>query len=180
MMPTEEDIPSWMFLTWEDGISTERLLELRIQQLGRLPEHYEIALEKLKAARLNNKERFDKTHKLRAKKIEEGDWVLVFDSTLEHQHSTTRKFARRWFGPYVVVQVHENGTYSLRELDGTLLRIPIAGKRVKAFKRRRNAFNDECINDFIIPQQDFEKDELELVDEDFEDAEEENQDDDEI
>ena len=31
MMPVEEDIPTWMFLAWEDGISTERLLELRIQ-----------------------------------------------------------------------------------------------------------------------------------------------------
>ena len=51
-----------VFLSWEDGISRERLLELRIQQLGRLPEDIEVALEKMKAARLGNKERFDKTH----------------------------------------------------------------------------------------------------------------------
>jgi hypothetical protein len=62
------------------------------------------------------------------KKIEERNWVLVFDSSLENQHSTVRKFAKRWFGPYVVIKVHSNGTYSLRELDWTLLRIPVAEK----------------------------------------------------
>ncbi|KAL2614093.1 hypothetical protein R1flu_025785 [Riccia fluitans] len=34
-----------------------------------------------------------------------------------------------------VVTVHENATYSLRELDGTPLKLPIAGKRVKYFRR---------------------------------------------
>ena len=47
---------------------------------------------------------------------------MVFDSSLEHQHSTLKKFSRRWFGPYVVVATHDNATYSLRELDGTMLK----------------------------------------------------------
>ena len=81
-------------LNWEDGITRERLLELRIQQLERLFEDQEIVLEKLKHAKLHNKERFDKTHRLRSKPINVGDWVLVFDSSLEHQHSTIKKFAR--------------------------------------------------------------------------------------
>ena len=72
--------------------------------------------------------------------------MLVFDSSLDHQHSTVRKFARRWFGPYVVVEVHENGTYTLRELDGTQLRIPVAGKRIKAFKRRDGRYSIETTN----------------------------------
>ena len=118
----------------------ERLLEFRIQQLERLPEDQEIALEKMKAARLHNKERFDKTHLLRSKPINVGDWVLVFDSSLDHQHSTIKKFARRWFGPYVIIVVHDNGTYSLRELDGTRLKTHLAGKRVKTFRRRDSRF----------------------------------------
>ena len=32
--------------------------------------------------------------------------------------------------------MHDNATYSLCELDGTDLKVPIAGKRVKLFKRR--------------------------------------------
>jgi hypothetical protein len=50
IMPTEDLVPTWVFLKWKDGITTERLLALRIQQLERLPEDQKIALEKLKAA----------------------------------------------------------------------------------------------------------------------------------
>jgi len=163
IMPGEESIPTWVFLSWEDNITRERLLELRIQQLGRLPEDMEVALERLKAARLGNKERFDKTHRLRMKKIEKGDWVLVFDSTLEHQHSTVRKFARRWFGPYVVEKVNDNATYLLRELDGTMFKIPIAGKRIKVFRRRAERFHSTDFESFLSPQ---------TIDEDIEDEDE--------
>ena len=90
----------------------------------------------LKDARLKNKDRFDKKHRLRPKPIEEEDWVLVYDSSLDNQHSTYKKVAKRWFGPYRVKHVHDNATYSLCELDGTDLKVPIAGKRVKLFKRR--------------------------------------------
>lgn len=171
-MPTEDLIPTWMLLDWNDGIIRERLLELRIQQLERLPEDHRSALEKLEASRLSNKERFDRTHRLRSKPIEVGDWVLVFDSILEHQHSTLRKFARRWFGPYVVVTVHKNATYSLRELDGTILRIPIARKRIKAFRRRATGFvleND--INDPKLSEDEDEGDEI-LDNDGFEENEE--------
>jgi hypothetical protein len=152
IMPAEESIPTWMFLAWEDGVTREQLLELRIQQLEQLPGNQEIAQERLKAARLSNKERFDKTHRLRIHPIQEGDWVLVFDSSLEHQHSAKKKFSRRWFGPYVVTNVHKNGTYSLRELDGTLLRTPIAGKRIKAFKRRDGSFLTEDVEELLYQQ----------------------------
>ena len=30
-----------------------------------------------------------------SRKIEEGDWVIVYDSSLDHQHTTIRKFAKR-------------------------------------------------------------------------------------
>ena len=44
-----------------------------------------------------------------------------------------RKFTKRWFGPYEVGKVFDNGTYRLCELDETILRVPIAGKQVKIF-----------------------------------------------
>ena len=69
IMPAEDLTSTWMLLDWNDGITRERLLELRIQQLERLSEDHRIALEKLKASRLNNEERFDKTHRLRSKPI---------------------------------------------------------------------------------------------------------------
>ena len=82
--------------------------------------------------RIRSKARFDRTHRLQPRKIEEGDWVLVYDSSLDNQHRATWKFARRCFGPYVVTGANDNGTYHLAELDGTRL----AGKRIKAFKKR--------------------------------------------
>ena len=40
----------------------------------------------------------------------------------------------------MVIAVHDNGTYSLRELDGLRLKIPVVGKWVKVFRRRDSKF----------------------------------------
>ncbi|KAL3676054.1 hypothetical protein R1sor_026002 [Riccia sorocarpa] len=159
IMPVEEQVPTWSVLPWADNLTREELLELRIRQLEQRDEDVRTALERLKEARLSNKDRFDKRHRLRPKPVEEGDWVLVYDSNLDNQHSALKKFAKRWFGPYVVEKVYDNATYGLRELDGARLRRPIAGKRVKIFKKRNEdmdvidtmedgrPFEDEDIDD---------------------------------
>ena len=68
--------------------------------------------------------------------------MLVYDSSLDNQHRAMRKFARRWFGPYVVTCANDNGTYHLAELDGTRMAVPVAGKRIKAFKKRHDGEPD--------------------------------------
>ena len=136
IMPVERTVSSWTVLGWKGEMSREELLAARIRQLERRPEDVEKARERLQMARERNKARFDRTHRLRPRKIEEGDWVLVYDSSLDNQHRAARKFARRWFGPYVVTKANDNGTYHLAELDGTRLAVPIAGKRIKAFRKR--------------------------------------------
>jgi hypothetical protein len=93
----------------------------------------------------------------------------VFDSSLEYQHSTLRKFSRRWFGPYVVVAIHDNGTYTLRELDGTMLKIPVAGKRIKTIRRRDGRFYSDDIVDFTAREDD------EVEEADSEQSEDSNQ-----
>ena len=65
--------------------------------------------------------------------------MLVYDNSLDNQHKSTQKFARRWFGPYLVKSVNDNATYHLAELDGTRIATPVAGKRINAFKRRNEA-----------------------------------------
>jgi hypothetical protein len=94
IMPTEQAISTWVTVDWKDEMSREELLVARIRQLQRRLEDVEQAAENLRAARVKNKERFDRTHRLRPKKIEEGDWVLVYDSSLDHQYKSTWKFAR--------------------------------------------------------------------------------------
>ena len=142
IMPTEQTISSWATVDWKDEMSREELLAARIRQLERRPEDVDRAAEKLRVARVKNKGRFDRTHRLRPKKIEEGDWVLVYDNSLDNQHRAMRKFARRWFGPYVVTSANDNGTYHLAELDGTRMAVPVAGKRIKAFKKWHEAEPD--------------------------------------
>ena len=97
------------------------------------------ATEILQNTRERNKVVFDKTHRLRPRKVEEGDWVLLYDSSLDHQHSSLHKFSKRWFGPYVMWKTYDNGTYRLKELDGTMLKNLVAGKRVKIFKKRQDS-----------------------------------------
>ena len=138
VMPIEETITSWVAMPWENEMSREELLATRIRQLERRPEDLELAKERLEVVRIKNKARFDKTHRLRPRKVKEGDWVIVYDSSLDNQHSSMRKFAKRWFGPYVVKSANDNATYHLAELDGTRLTVPIAGKRVKIFKKRHD------------------------------------------
>ena len=64
--------------------------------------------------------------------------MLVYDSSLDNQHRASRKFSRRWFGPYIVTGANDNGMYHLAELDGTRMAILVAGKRIKAFKKRHD------------------------------------------
>jgi hypothetical protein len=68
--------------------------------------------------------------------------VLAYDSSLDNQHSLERKFARRWFRPYIVEEVHANATYLLHELDGASVQTPIAGKRIELYRKQRRLEND--------------------------------------
>ena len=138
IMPIEEKITTWAVLPWESEMSREDLLAIRIRQLQSRTEDIEKATTRLKEARIKNKDRFDKIKRIRPRKVQEGDWVLVYDSSLDNQYSTIRKFAKRWFGPYEVRKITDKATYFLNELDGTEIRIPIAGKRIKIFKRRES------------------------------------------
>jgi hypothetical protein len=77
-------------------------MALRIPQLERTEDDIEVAKAHLKKARLGNKQAFNRKYRLRPRKIMEGDWVLVYENSLDNQHSVLPKFSRRWFGPYVV------------------------------------------------------------------------------
>ena len=136
IMLVERAITSWAAVDWRNEMSREELLAAWIRQLERRPEDVERAREKLRTTRGRNKARFDRTHRLRPKEIEEGDWLLVYDNNLNNQHKTVRKFAKRWFGPYAVTSANDNGMYHLVELERMWIDVPVAGKRIKVFKKR--------------------------------------------
>ncbi|KAH7441551.1 hypothetical protein KP509_03G043100 [Ceratopteris richardii] len=116
------------FALWADRMActmTTRYMPTRLMNL------IEEALIKLKASRQKNKIVFDKSHRLRPKKLNEGDWVLVYDSSQYTQYEAHHELVKRWFGPYMICKVFGNGTYSLKELDGPKLKDLIAGKGIK-------------------------------------------------
>jgi hypothetical protein len=65
VMPVEQSIVSWLALPWQDEISREDLLGLRIRQLEQRTEDIAVARARLKDARLKNKKDFDKRHRHR-------------------------------------------------------------------------------------------------------------------
>ena len=99
VMPTETAIATWTVLPWKEEMSREELLAVRTRNLEGRPEHIAEAIRGQQEARFRNKRRFDAKHRL--------------------QHSSIRKFAKRWFGPYEVWKVFDNGTYRLCELAGS-------------------------------------------------------------
>ena len=77
----------------------------------------------------------------------------------------------------MVNKVHLNGTYSLRELDRTSLRVPVAGKRIKLFQRS-GRFHLEDLEEIFDPQypEDGQQAEEEDGEEELGDAVDNNQD----
>jgi hypothetical protein len=135
-MPIEHDKASWKTIAWEDNVSQEELLLRRTEQFDQTLAKIAEAIERMKAKRMANKPRFDKKHRLRPTLIQEGDWMLIAEGGLGQDHSSAKKFIQRWREPFVVVICHANLTYTVYKLDGSLHRVPYAGKRVKLFKRR--------------------------------------------
>jgi hypothetical protein len=136
LMPIERDVTSWRTVGWRDQVLREELLQRRIELFSQTSEKASLALERLRVARMRNKVEFEKKLMLRPKALEEGDWVLVSDNSLDNQHATANKFARRWKRPYVIVKIFSNAVYRLRELDGSILANLVAGKRVKFYMQR--------------------------------------------
>lgn len=124
------------YIAMERWTYKRRDVSITNSALERRPKDIELAITRLKEAKEKNKDKFDRKHRLRSQPIQNKDWVLVYDSSMDNQHNTVMKFLKQWFGPYVVKQVYDNATYLLRELDGPELKIPIAGKCVKLFGRR--------------------------------------------
>ena len=73
IMLVERTIASWTAIDWANEMSREELLTAQIRQLEQRPEDVKLATARVKEARIRNKARFDQTHRLQPRKIEEGD-----------------------------------------------------------------------------------------------------------
>jgi hypothetical protein len=133
-LPMEFTVPYINSAT--EFMTTEELVQLRLQQLDVFEIRKGEAIARLEKAKEMWKGYFDRTKRLRPedKKVKEGDLVLVFDSTIGRQKD--KKLDFRWFGPFKVVKVREGGSYRLADLDGNEFNRDHAGNRVKKFFSR--------------------------------------------
>lgn len=133
LMPYDIADRTWFTLDWDKVHNTEDLLAIRTQQIARKQEHIGKAMKHQAATRQRAAD--DKTwslqHRVRTEPLQPGMWVLQHETWLDNQHGN--KGSLHWAGPYVVHQQHPSGSYSLRELDGTLLKEKAAGSRLKLF-----------------------------------------------
>jgi hypothetical protein len=117
-------------------MTREELLELRIRQLEWRTDDVSTALAALRITKEKEKGRIDSKRRKHPEPLKIDDWVLVKNERIRQELGTHRKFVRRWFGPYVISRVEEMGTYTLHELDGTVLKERYSGNRLKVFQRR--------------------------------------------
>lgn len=139
VLPFDYDEATWLVPGWEQVRSTADLLAMRMRQLEKREEDVEMALERIKIARKRSVDDRNEafSHVLQDKinnPLRSGDLVLVKNSALEVQHG--RKMEDRWLGPFRMVKRTSQGAYVLDELDGTRLKLAVAGNRVKRYYQR--------------------------------------------
>lgn len=145
VLPIEEEAMTWATMDWKAPMTTEELLAARILQLERRPSQLDEAARRLRLSREGNKRHFDETHRIRRVPLQEGNLVLMFDSRTFDRNRPRPKFTNKWFGPYLIVKIHENGSCMLAELDGTRLSKTVAANRLKLFKSREEVLDPEEI-----------------------------------
>ena len=64
-----------------------------------------------------------------------GELVLIANEILKNQHG--QKGAMCWFRPYAVILQHLSGAFVLQELDGAVLKQPVAWHRLKSYIPRK-------------------------------------------
>lgn len=129
---------SWEALDWSTNMTTEDLLLNRMRQLEGKDSLVEQAATLSQASREENKEYYDKhmRHRPANGALNTDDMVLVYDSANDKSWSTTIKLNNRWLGPYKIFKIEDNGSFRLKELDGTKLYGTVSGDRLKKFLSR--------------------------------------------
>ena len=136
VLPIEMGVLSWRVMDWDRVTTTEELLVARSKQLEQKDDDVDRAAALLHKEREKVKEKHDAGIRVRTVPLEVDQIVLLYDSSRIKPYPNERKFENRWNGPYRVAKVFENGSYKLKELDGTEIDNAVSGSRLKRFKIR--------------------------------------------
>jgi hypothetical protein len=144
LLPLDLSLESWSVVDWEGEVQKDdrtSLILARMRQLDERTLREAKAAENLENSRRSNKAYFDEhwQHRMRSEsqQLRTGDLVLLRNSRLDNNRARRYKLSDKWFGPYRIREIPENSThYLLEELDGTELKDPAAGNRLKKFFSR--------------------------------------------
>ena len=75
---------------------------------------------------------------IKKKQFKEGDWALLFDSKFRDHKA---KFTTHWMGPYEIIQVYDNGSVKLINIDGEGHPFTVNGHCLKLYNRPINKQN---------------------------------------
>ena len=100
-----------------------------------LPKIRNQAKENIRKSQEKQKLYHDKRNKLK-KNFQIGDKVLYYDAAKEKQWSG--KLEEKWKGSYYIHEVLLNGSYSLKDKEGRILKTPVNGELLKKYYSRKN------------------------------------------
>jgi hypothetical protein len=154
ILPVDVELDTFLIGDFDRVTDRADLLVQRVRQFERRNEDVERVREKLYKARQKGLKYMDKknANKLR-KPLEEKTWVLKQNAKLETRHGA--KFEKRWWGPYRINKRLDKGSYILEEPDGTILKGPVAAKRIRRYYPRGDllGLGDQTEIDNFDPQE---------------------------
>ena len=98
-------------------------------QLRKLEEHWLIALQHQEIQKQQQKAWHDRN--IKNKNLLVGDLALLYKSRVKGK---PKKLHIEWMGPYIVKEIHTNGSVQLRTLQGIIFQKLVNGARLKRYK----------------------------------------------
>jgi len=122
----------------KENLSDVELLTARIRQIAKMPEDLARARDTLIKSRFRSKEAFEKKfgQRVRRTSYQKAELVLMRNNKLDKTVSIDRKVLDRYMGPYRVVRETRGQAYVLEELNGNVLRTPVAAFRLIPYIKR--------------------------------------------
>ena len=101
----------------------------RLLQLSKLEEHWLVVLQHQKIHKQQQKAWHDRN--IKNKNLSVGYLALLYNSRVKRK---PKKLHTEWMGPYVVEEIHANGSVWLRMLQGIVFRKLVNGARLKRYR----------------------------------------------
>ncbi|KAF8304853.1 hypothetical protein DL93DRAFT_2066719 [Clavulina sp. PMI_390] len=136
LFPFTLEEETWYTVNWHDITTTDQLLEVRAKQLMRLKKDRSTAFKRNIAARRKSADAYAKAnaHRLISGKYRPEEFVLVALKGPNVKKGYGRiKAADRWSGPFRIRARYKSGSYSLKELDGAIIKGSIPASHLRPF-----------------------------------------------